>query len=226
MRTIQLAVPSSLSEITLGQYQEYLEVVDSLDEGELHKKLIELFCGVSMDEVDSIPMSEADKVLEVLKTAFSEEPDLVRHFTLADTEFGFIPKLDEMSLGEYIDVEGYISDWQKMHHAMAVLYRPVSAKLKDSYRIVDYNPSEGVSEIMKMMPMDAVMSSLIFFYRLGIQLSKATLRYTEAQLTKVKDSHLKKTLEENGVGINQFMDSLKETYSSLTKLPQSLSISV
>lgn len=226
MRTIQLEIPTSLSDIKLWQYQEYLKVVDELSEGELHKKLIELFCGVSMEDVDSIPMSEADKVLEVLKTAFSEEPDLIRHFTLAETEFGFIPKLDEMSLGEYIDVESYISDWQEMHNAMAVLYRPVNAKIKDKYTIAPYKPSEGISEIMKEMPMDAVMSSLVFFYRLGIQLSKATLRYTEAQLTKTTNLHLKETLEKNGVGINQFMDSLKETYSDLTKLPQSLSTSV
>lgn len=225
MRTLQLAVPSSLSDIKLWQYQEYLKAVDELNDVELHKKLIELFCGVSMEDVDSIPMSEAEKVLEVLKRAFSEEPDLVRHFSLADVEFGFIPKLDEMSLGEYIDVEGSISDWQEIHNAMAVLYRPVNAKMKDKYTIAPYKPSDVVSEIMKEMPMDAVMSSLIFFYRLGIQLSKATLRYTEAQLTKTTNSHLKETLEKNGVGINQFMDSLKETYSSLTKLPQSLSIS-
>lgn len=226
MKTIQLAVPSSLSDIKLWQYQEYLKVVDEVDEQTLHKKLIELFCGVDMGDVDSIPMAEAEKVLEVLKTAFSEEPDLVRRFTLADVEFGFIPKLDEVSLGEYIDIENSITDWQQIHHAMAVLYRPINGKIKDKYTIAPYKPSEVISEIMRDMPLDAVMSSLVFFYRLGIQLSKATLRYTEAQLTKSTNSELKTALERNGVGINQFMDSLKETYSSLTKLPQNLSINV
>lgn len=215
-----------MSDIKLWQYQEYLRIVEELDEQELHKKLIELFCGVSMDEVDSIPVSEADKVLEVIKKAFSEEPELVKHFTIGDNEFGFIPKLDEMSLGEYIDTENFITDWQKMHRAMAVLYRPVSGRMKDKYTVVPYKPNDDMAEFMKDMPLDAAISAMLFFYRLGIQLSKATLKFTEAQLKKTTNSQLRETLENSGVGINQFMDSLKETYSNLTKLPQSLSINV
>lgn len=39
---------------------------------------------------------------------------------------GFLPKLDEITLGEFIDVESNIGDWQNIHKAMAVLYRPVN----------------------------------------------------------------------------------------------------
>ena len=40
-------------------------------------------------------------------------------------KFGFMPKLDDISLGEFIDLDKYISDWQQMHKALSVLYRPV-----------------------------------------------------------------------------------------------------
>ena len=108
---------------------------------------------------------------------------------------------------------------------MAVLYRPVNFKKGDAYTIEPYSPNEEIEEIMKEMPLSAAMSAMVFFYRLGIQLSKATLRYTEAVLMKEENSELRKHLERNGVGINQFMDSLKETYSNLTGLQNWKSIS-
>ena len=225
MAEITLSVPTSLDDIQLWQYQEYLEVVDNDDVQYVNKKLIELFCGVSMDDVDSIPIVEVEKVLGVLKKAFEEESDLVKHFELGGVEFGFIPKLDSISLGEYVDIEDAITDWQTMHKAMAVLYRPVNFKKGSAYTIAPYSPNEEIEEIMKDMPLSAAMSAMVFFYRLGIQLSKATLRYTEAVLMKEENSELRKHLERNGVGINQFMDSLKETYSNLTGLQNWKSIS-
>ena len=181
----------------------------------VNKKLIELFCGVSMDDVDSVPIVEVEKVLGVLKIAFEEEIDLIKNFTLRDVEFGFIPRLDSISLGEYIDLENTITDWQTMHKAMAVLYRPVNFKKGDKYTIAPYSPNEEIEEIMKDMPLSAAKSAMVFFYRLGTQLSKATLRYTEEVLMKEENLELRTHLEKNGVGINQFMDSLKGTLHDL-----------
>jgi len=226
MATITLSVPTSLDDVQLWQYQEYLSVVDNEDVQYVNKKLIELFCGVDMDEVDSIPLVEVEKVLEVLKMAFEEERELVKHFTLRDVEFGFIPKLDNISLGEFIDLENTITDWQEIHKAMAVLYRPVNFKKGDKYTIAPYSPNEEIEEIMKEMPLSATMSAMVFFYRLGIQLSKATLRYTEMTLKKEGNTQLRQALEQNGVGINLFMESLEETYLNLTKLQHNRSTNV
>jgi hypothetical protein len=226
MATITLSVPTSLDDVQLWQYQEYLSVVDNEDVQYVNKKLIELFCGVDMDEVDSIPILEVEKVLEVLKMAFEEERELVKHFTLRDVEFGFIPKLDNISLGEFIDLENTITDWQEIHKAMAVLYRPVNFKKGDKYTIAPYSPNEEIEEIMKEMPLSATMSAMVFFYRLGIQLSKATLRYTEMTLKKEGNTQLRQALEQNGVGINLFMESLEETYLNLTKLQHNRSTNV
>jgi hypothetical protein len=226
MATITLSVPTSLDDVQLWQYQEYLLAVDNEDVQYVNKKLIELFCGVDMDEVDSIPILEVEKVLEVLKIAFEEERDLVKHFTLRDVEFGFIPKLDNISLGEFIDLENTITDWQGIHKAMAVLYRPVNFKKGDKYTIAPYSPNEEIEEIMKEMPLSATMSAMVFFYRLGIQLSKATLRYTEMTLKKEGNTQLRQALEQNGVGINLFMESLEETYLNLTKLQHNRSTNV
>ncbi len=225
MKKIELEVPSSLESITLGQYQRYLKVADQ-NKGEeyndfLNKKLVEIFCDVDLNEVEQIPFVEFEKVLVIIQEAFEKKWGLTKRFKLLDVDMGFIPKLDDMSLGEYVDVESSIGDWQDMHKAMAVLFRPVNFSQKDKYTIAPYSPSEEVKELMKEMPLSVVMGAVVFFYNLGIELSRASLNFLEMEVKRAKTSHLKEALEQNGVGISQFMDSLKETSQSLTKLQKS-----
>ena len=225
MKKIELEVPSSLESITLRQYQKYLKVAEKNDGEEysdfLNKKLVEIFCNVDLNDVESIPVVEFDKVLTIIEEAFKKKWGLTRTFKLLDVDMGFIPKLDDMSLGEYVDVEASLGDWQNIHKAMAVLYRPINFQSKDKYTIAPYTPSEEVSELMREMPLSVVMGSMVFFYALGIELSRASLSYLEMEMKRAKTSQLKEALEKNGVGINQFMESLKETSQSLTKLQPS-----
>ena len=215
MKKIELEVPSSLESITLRQYQKYLKVANKNEGDEysdfLNKKLIEIFCNINLNNVESIPVVEFDKVLNIIQKAFEKKWGLTKTFKLLDVEMGFIPKLDDMSLGEYVDVEASLGDWQNIHKAMAVLYRPINFKSGDKYTIAPYQPSDEVSELMREMPLSVVMGSMVFFYSLGIELSKASLSYLEMEMKRAKTSQLKEALEKNGVGISQFMESLKET---------------
>lgn len=220
---VKLIVPDSLNEVTLGQYQSYLDGIKGLDEDKdaeiINKKLIEAFCGIEYSLVDSIPLRDIEKLLEALKMAFERDYEHTLRFKLLDVDMGFIPKLDDMSLGEYIDCENYIGNWEDMHKCMAVLYRPINFSKGDKYTVAPYKPSDEVSELMKEMPLGVVMGCTLFFYRLGIQLSKATLNYTQRMLEadSSTNSALRTALEQSGVGISQFMHSLKEMSEDLTK---------
>ena len=219
---VKIVVPNSLAEITLGQYQEYLKGIDKLDPEKdaktVNKKLIEHFCGIEEKLVDKVAYKDVIKVVNVISTAFEKDYELVQLFKLLDVQMGFIPKLDDMSLGEYVDTENFLGDWQNMHKAMAVLYRPVNFKKKERYTIAEYSPSDEISHLMKEMPLNVVMGCMVFFYRLGMELSKATLTYIRKTVKKDTTSDLKEALEKNGVGINQFMHSLEEMSENLTKL--------
>ena len=184
----------------------------------LNMKLIEIFCNISLAEVDKISVRGFNKVLETLNKAFMEKPKLIRRFQLEGVDMGFIPKLDDISLGEYIDIESNISNWQKMHVVMSVLYRPVNFKLGDKYGIAPYEAKEEIQQIMKKMPLDVVISSMVFFYDLGKVLLQAIPKYMEKNLSKKDMQQLEARLPKNGVGINQFMHSLKEMSLDLAKL--------
>ena len=219
---VKIVVPNSLDEITLGQYQEYLKSIDKLDPEKdartINKKLIEHFCGIEEKMVDKVAYKDVIKVVNVISSAFDKDYELVQLFKLLDVQMGFIPKLDDMSLGEYVDTENFLGDWQNMHRAMAVLYRPVNFRKKERYTIADYSPSDEISLLMKEMPLNVVMGCMVFFYRLGMELSQATLTYIRKTVKKDTTSDLKEALEKNGVGINQFMHSLEEMSENLTKL--------
>lgn len=222
---IELSVPDALSDITLGQYQKYLKILDQNKDDDnaaefINMKTIEIFCDVDFKDVLKIPLSEAEKVLTIINKAFEEKPDIIRHFKLLSVDMGFIPNLERISLGEYIDVENNIVDWQTMHKAMAVLYRPVNFRSKEKYTIAPYEPSDEVSELMKEMPLDVAMSSMVFFYDLGMELLKAIPTFIQKNLTEEQTYLLKQTLAQSGVGINQFTHLLEGMSLNSMRLPK------
>ena len=222
---IELSVPDALSDITLGQYQKYLKILDQNKDDDnaaefINMKTIEIFCNVDFKDVLKIPLGEAEKVLTIINKAFEEKPDIIRHFKLLSVDMGFIPNLERISLGEYIDVENNIVDWQTMHKAMAVLYRPVNFRSKEKYTIAPYEPSDEVSELMKEMPLDVAMSSMVFFYDLGMELLKAIPTYIQKNLTEEQTYLLKQTLAQSGVGINQFTHLLEGMSLNSMRLPK------
>ena len=116
-----------------------------------------------------------------------------------------------MTLGEYIDLDTYVGNYDNIEVAMNVLYRPIKNKLGHKYDIKKYNP-ETKHEMLKM-PMDAVISSLFFFLNLGMELSTITLNSLEKnkpiQLEQLKD------FQQSMAGINLFLPYLKETLNEL-----------
>jgi hypothetical protein len=104
---------------------------------------------------------------------------------------------------------------------MAVMFRPIKEKYKDKYSIVEYEPNEDMQDLMKFAPLDVAISASVFFWSLGSELLQATLTYLKNELTKTKDlTNFQKefSLENNGVGIQVYMDSLATTLQSLTQL--------
>ena len=207
----QLNVPTSLSDITLGQYQRYLKMPEGLTENQVALKMITIFCNVPDKVARLIKASDIQQIVSKLSKMFDSTPPLTRRFKIGNVEYGFIPNLDEMSFGEYIDLDTYLGDWENIERAMAVLYRPIKSKYGERYNIVDYQIID--SEVMRKMPMDAVLGAVLFFYRLGMDLSKAMISYLEEQ----EESRIVQYLnsEESGVGINQYTHSLKAILDDL-----------
>tara|TARA_Y100001938_G_scaffold35719_1_gene49115 strand:+ start:99 stop:734 length:636 start_codon:yes stop_codon:yes gene_type:complete len=206
---LEITIPEKLNEITLGQYQQWLKVAEGKEITPfLQQKMIEIFCNVTLKQVLMIKASDVDAITNDIAKVFEEKPKLVTMFKLDEIEFGFIPKLDEMSFGEYIDLDSYLPNWETMHKAMTVLFRPVTYKKKEKYLISDYEGSGKYD--LRNMTLDVVFGSVVFFWNLRNELQKHILNYLANQ-KEVTISQKLKDLLKNGDGINLFTDWPMET---------------
>jgi hypothetical protein len=214
---LTINIPETLNEVTLKQYQKWLKIAEGKElDSFLQQKMVEIFCNIPLKQVLQIKASDINNICEELTKLFNNEPKFIDRFTLNDKEFGFIPKLDDISFGEYVDLDTYLADWESMHKAMGVLFRPITYKKKKQYLIENYESSDKYD--MSETTLDIVFGSIVFFYSLRNELQKTILSYLATQQEIELPQHLQDSLL-SGAGINPSMDLLMETFSNTMKLP-------
>lgn len=218
---LEISIPTELKEIKLAQYQAFLKIAKDNDDNEfLNQKMVQIFCNIDLKDVAEIRFKDVLEITASLSKMFNVTSHrFINRFKLGGVEFGFIPELEEMTFGEYTDLDSYIGDWDNMHKAMAVLYRPITKKgLNDTYEIEKYNGSITYSDVMKHAPLDVVFGANVFFYSLGNDLLKSTMTYLEnnKEMQTILQQH---NSVNDGVGIHQSMLLLKETLQDLIELP-------
>lgn len=216
----KIKVPNSLSEISLEKFQKYMKLRDENDNEEfLSYKAIELFCGIPLSDVYKLTLESVENISAVLSKMFNEQPKHIERFTMAGVEYGFIPDLNEMTLAEYVDTEGNLSDIQNLHLAMNVLYRPIKDKKGDKYNIYPYK-LENLDK-MKDMPTSAALGAIFFLISLGKELSLSTILSSQ----EVVELQAEMDSEGNGDGIHQYLLYQMEILQEWTKLQNRTSIS-
>jgi len=214
---VEITIPSNLNEIKLWQYQKYLKIAKENEESDgefLKQKMIEIFCGVSLKFVASMKFRDVEDISAHISRLFNDKYKLINRFKFKGLDFGFIPNLDDITNGEYVDLDTYIPDWDEMHKAMAVLFRPVIQNLKDKYIIEDYKGSAKYSDAMLDLPLDIVFGAVVFFWDLGNELLSSTMDFLEEELENPTiQSKLNSVI--GGDGTRAFMHSLKEMLGDL-----------
>tara|TARA_R110000787_G_scaffold21536_2_gene63632 strand:- start:1873 stop:2544 length:672 start_codon:yes stop_codon:yes gene_type:complete len=215
---ITINIPESLNDVTLKQYQKWLKISDGKEvDNFLQQKMIEIFCNIPLKSVLQIKAVDINKICEDITSLFKQEPKFKDRFNMNNKEFGFIPKLDDMTFGEYVDLDTYLADWELMHKAIGVLFRPIIFNKKEKYLIEEYESSDKYD--MTNTTLDIVFGSLVFFYNLRNELQNHILNYLATQEEVELPQHLRDSLQ-NGVGINPSMGSLMETFLNTMKLPK------
>jgi hypothetical protein len=214
---LTINIPETLNEVTLKQYQKWLKIAEGKElDSFLQQKMVEIFCNIPLKQVLQIKASDINNICEELTKLFNNEPKFIDRFTLNNKEFGFIPKLDDISFGEYVDLDTYLADWELMHKAVGVLYRPITYKKKQQYLIEDYESSDKYD--MSETTLDIVFGSIVFFYSLRNELQKTILSYLATQQEIELPQHLRDSLQ-SGAGINLSTDLLWGTFLNTMKLP-------
>lgn len=221
---IKINVPSTLNEIPLKHYQDFLKAQQgSTDQEFIAQKMIQIFCGIELSDVVKIKLTSLNELIVHFTNLFEQKTSFKQTFKIENVEFGFIPELEEITFGEYVDLEAHLTSWDNYHKAMAVMYRPITTRnKKNRYNIRDYDPNPDMQELMKFAPLDVCLGATVFFYNLGNDLFLATLNYLEKQIATNKEmsTTLAKQLNlaNDGGGIKVYMESLKENWRNSTRL--------
>lgn len=211
---INIKIPETLNEITLEQYQRFEKLIANNEPSEfVNQKTIEIFCNIDLKDVARIRIADVTDILNHLNTLLQTKPKLTNTFKLGVYEFGFIPKLEDITAGEFIDLETNLSSTETLNKAMSILYRPITNKTKHYYNIEKYESSDKYSEVLKYMPLDIALGSMLFFYHLHNDCVKGLKDYIQKEANQ--SEQVSKLLEENGVGINHFTQQLEEIFSTL-----------
>jgi hypothetical protein len=202
---MNVKIPTSLKDIPLSKWAEIQDVYEISESEMLTKlKVISIICDIDFKKVSTIELSDINKIDAAIQLMF-EKSYPIDHFEIDGVKFGFIPNLETMSGGEFIDLENYMGN--DIFKAMAVMYRPIKKQYKSLYSIEKYEGADKYSELMKRAPTSAYLASSVFFYTLGNQLAKSLPNYIQKNLTALE----LQTLENGGVGTRQLMQLLEGT---------------
>lgn len=205
---LDLLVPTSLHDIPLKHYQKFIKTFENADdytEDYAALKMLEIFCGVPYSEAIKFKVGDINRVVSKLNEALAEKPSLINRFKLGSTEFGFVPELNDLTFGEFVDIESNITDWDNMHKAMAVLYRPIVKKYKKKYEIEKYR-GDNWYDAMLDMPASVAVSAIVFFYNLETDLLNLTLDSGQVPSLQTQSLTQTQTLTKSGGGIHRYTD--------------------
>tara|TARA_R110001632_G_scaffold153356_3_gene271214 strand:+ start:875 stop:1489 length:615 start_codon:yes stop_codon:yes gene_type:complete len=195
-QSVKRYIPQHWNELTMKQYMGCMKILkDQSVKKELEKVVKMLSVITEIDEVDiyRLPVKNINtlglKLTKFLGTKPSEE--LQHLVTINDVEYGFHPKLSDMTFGEWIDIDNYINAGvdDNLHKIMSVLYRPIIAKQKNGkYAIEPYEPSEEKQNTIKdNLTVKEFNGVSVFFSDLGRELLMTTLKSSIQLLKDKKD---------------------------------------
>lgn len=225
---MEITIPENWQEVTLEQYMKFYKAIKPYEKTEQYnKKILEsaiyYFCNVPADVYNKLPEKVFTDISNDMLDLITQSRDqkLVLSFELFDQKYGFIPSLDEITYGEYVDLVTYSKNtWENISLLMAILYRPITEEKNGKYNIQPYNGTNDsqVELFNKKLTMDVVFGGLAFFLSLQTDLVVDILAYSTKNLEKMtqKDMKLKAILEKNGNSIQQLQHLQEEISQNLT----------
>ena len=219
---INIKYPTHLQEIPLSAYQKWLKVEETTNDEEiLAFKFVSIFCGLEMRTVSRMGVKDVYFLIGKIKEVLGQEAKFNKRWKFNGVEFGLVPDLENMSFGEYIDVESHLTKWDGLHKAMAVLYRPITQTYKDTYEVEEYEPNEKYMEIMQNLPLNIVLGTSLFFCNLEKELLRNLTQFLKEETKRMNN----KTIIANGRnstkignGTIPFIELAMEICSSSTEL--------
>jgi hypothetical protein len=224
-------IPEQWSEVKLKVYQKFHQAIKPYEgTPEYVDKFLDraslYLCSIPSDELRRLEAKQFDEVSNTIHQLFTNvgEMPLIREFEIGETKYSFIPDLEHITYGEYIDLVTLCKDtWANTAAIMSILYRPITTThWSGKYDIAKYNGTvDAVVDLFQdKLTMDIIFGALSFFQSGLRELTRDILISSNkiVQTTLKTNTALKQALVKNGISIERLSPSLEETLSIL--MPQ------
>ena len=166
-KTKRFKLISSWEDVTLETWLKLIyfhKVTKSKEEEET----IAALSTIPKDLINQLELKDVVFIMAKLsELQTNQDSALKRVIEIQGKRYGYHPNLDEITLGEYADLETMIKNnlEKNMPEVMAILYRPIVNEENDVYTIEAYDGKISIrAEEMKKMSAEQVQSALVFFW--------------------------------------------------------------
>jgi hypothetical protein len=188
-KEIEIIVPETWADVSLKTYQKYNSRISNLeDEDEIVLGSISALCNIPIDIIKRLKVKDIKTLYKRLSKLISVpvNKEVFDKIEIKGVKYGFHPNLDELTMGEFVDLEEQTKDGvDGFHNVLAILYRPITEEKGSKYNIEPYNESHiKNASLFQELSIDVVNGVMVFFYRLGNKFIKNSNRYLNQNLTK------------------------------------------
>lgn len=180
--SIKVSIPADYSSVTVKQYLDYKQAKNDID------KLVSI-SNLLKEQAEQIPFQHLPTLLGAFEdTLANESAKFFETITIKDKDFGFIPDLYAISMGEYADISTWASDVNaNIVKIMGTLYRPIDKRVGKKYTIVPHSKQnrELVEEYVEEMTLEQFNGAMLFFSTLLTELNNTSLDYLETEVKKL-----------------------------------------
>ena len=214
-QSVKIEIPEALADISVEKYKKFVMMAteENGDEQALYH-----FCGLTPDQQENMKKKDRDYIRGKIGVVLNEKPALVKTFKYNGVEYGFHPKLEDISMGEYVDLDEYLKEpYKNAEKVLGVLYRPITSKMYGRHLIETYDPDKHNGLGFQDLGAHIFLGCLLFFYRLEISLLITFLRFSQKEQQTNRALTSKRSSQESGVGMAQSIRLLEVISQSLMK---------
>ena len=219
--SMRLTIPTDLKEITLSQYKRYQKVVadNADDETYICIQMVAIFCNIEVADVMKLPALDFADIVKTISQTLDQVPPLTKTFKMNGVNYGFIPNVEKISLGEHATIDTCMGKDELTELMLSVMYRPIKRKAGEYYEIEPFTGDESLALNFKDTPMHIVRGAMVFFWTLFNELLQNTL-CSIPKIAKREGLNLAEVFPNDGDGINllsELQESLKSDFQKLEK---------
>ena len=225
---IKYSFPTTREDVTIKEYQKinaYYKEAEANGIEVTDKQKLSLYLDLSMEVVSQMNSLDSDEIIGYINNIEAEDQEVTHLMTieLNGVKYGFIPDIENITIGERVAMELGVEDSVKNAcDLLGVFYRPITTEKSGRYRIKKYKSKDDTSHFLNA-PLSLLDSSLVFFWNLGKDLINATQKYTkeELEVLRINDlgksgdgiKHMIHTLAQSELGLKTYTKKIKVLYS-------------